>query len=106
MSPPGSRINTVSGILNFYSSLVFPQNNHIMTVCHQHLLYLLIFCCLSFHATGSRINIVNNGYRDVVVAISPNVLPDQAGDLLEKIQVNPTSLHLKILFLRTITQLK
>jgi calcium-activated chloride channel regulator 4 len=50
-------------------------------------LLVLLSCCLSVDASGSRINIVNNGYRDIVVAISPDVLPDEADDLLDNIQV-------------------
>jgi hypothetical protein len=57
-----------------------------MMVSHLFLLVLLS-CCLSVHASGSRINIVNNGYRDIVVAISPDVPPDEADDLLDNIQV-------------------
>ncbi|XP_057373421.1 calcium-activated chloride channel regulator 4-like [Daphnia carinata] len=35
---------------------------------------------------SSRVSITNNGYRDLVVAISPDVQPDQAADLLYNIQ--------------------
>jgi calcium-activated chloride channel regulator 4 len=58
-----------------------------MAISHR-LLLLLLFFCLSLHGSGSsRVNITNNGYRDIVVAISPDVPPDQADDLLNNIQV-------------------
>ncbi|XP_046647883.1 calcium-activated chloride channel regulator family member 3-like [Daphnia pulicaria] len=50
-------------------------------------LLVLLSCLVSVHASGSRINIVNNGYRDIVVAISPDVPPDEADDLLDNIQL-------------------
>jgi hypothetical protein len=59
-----------------------------MVVSGRPILHLLLFCCLSLQAFGSRINIVNNGYRDIVVAISPDVSPNQADDLLNKLKVN------------------
>jgi hypothetical protein len=59
-----------------------------MMAVHHHLpLVLLLLCCLSFHASGSRVNITNNGYRNIVIAISPDVKPDHADDLLDKIKV-------------------
>jgi hypothetical protein len=54
-----------------------------MAVCHHRLLLLLLFSCLSLRAIGSRVNITNNGYRDIVIAISPDVPSDQADDLLD-----------------------
>jgi hypothetical protein len=69
-----------------------------MTVCHHRLFLLLLFCCLPLHASGSRVNITNNGYRDILVAISPDVPPDQANVLLEKIQVKPSFLIFAKLF--------
>jgi hypothetical protein len=58
-----------------------------MAVCHHRLLLLLLFSCLSLRAIGSRVNITNNGYRDIVIAISPDVPSDQADDLLDNIKV-------------------
>jgi hypothetical protein len=58
-----------------------------MTVCQHRPLLLLLFSCLSLHASGSRVKITNNGYRDIVVAISPDVPSDQADDLLDNIKV-------------------
>ncbi|EFX75018.1 hypothetical protein DAPPUDRAFT_323732 [Daphnia pulex] len=58
-----------------------------MTVCHHRLLLLLLFSCLSLRAIGSRVNITNNGYRDIVIAISPDVPSDQADDLLDNIKL-------------------
>jgi hypothetical protein len=70
-----------------------------MTVCqHRPLILLLIFSCLSLHAFGSRVNITNNGYRDIVVAISPDVKPDQADDLLDKIKVKFNSFLIAFYF--------
>ena len=49
----------------------------------------IFICSFQLHpSVGSRISISNNGYRDIVVAISPNVEQDQAGDLLKNIQVS------------------
>jgi hypothetical protein len=59
-----------------------------MTIKHNRIFLFLLCCSFSFSAFGSRINIANNGYRDIVVAISPDVKPDQANDLLDKIKVN------------------
>lgn len=60
-----------------------------MVVSGRPILHLLLFCCLcSLQAFGSRVNIVTNGYRDIVVAISPDVSPNQADDLLNKLKVN------------------
>ena len=58
-----------------------------MVVSGRLILHLLLFCCTSLQALGSRVNIVTNGYRDIVVAISPDVSPDQADELLNKIKV-------------------
>ncbi|XP_046645406.1 calcium-activated chloride channel regulator 1-like [Daphnia pulicaria] len=58
-----------------------------MAVCHHRLLLLLLFSCLSLRAIGSRVNITNNGYRDIVIAISPDVPSDQADDLLDNIKL-------------------
>jgi uncharacterized membrane protein len=49
-----------------------------MMVSHRSFLLTSFFWCLSFYVSGSRINIVNNGYRDIVVAISPDVPSDEA----------------------------
>lgn len=57
-------------------------------VSHRSFLLTSFFWCLSIYVSGSRINIVNNGYRDIVVAISPDVPSDEADGLLENIQVN------------------
>jgi hypothetical protein len=59
-----------------------------MVVSCRPILHLLLFCCLSLQAFGSRVNIVTNGYRDIVVAISPDVSPNQADDLLNQLKVN------------------
>jgi hypothetical protein len=58
-----------------------------MTVSHNRLFLSLLFSCLSIHVSGSRVNITNNGYGNIVVAISPDVKPDQANDILDKIKV-------------------
>lgn len=55
-------------------------------VSHRSFLLTSFFWCLSIYVSGSRI--VNNGYRDIVVAISPDVPSDEADGLLENIQVN------------------
>ena len=52
------------------------------------LLSIFIFSFQLHPSVGSRISISNNGYCDIVVAISPNVEQDQAGDLLKNIQVS------------------
>jgi hypothetical protein len=70
-----------------------------MTVCqHRPLILLLTLSCLSLHAFGSRVNITNNGYRDIVVAISPDVKPDEADDLLDKIKVKFNSFLIAFYF--------
>jgi len=37
---------------------------------------------------GSRVSFINHGYRDIVIAISPNVPQDQGYTLLRQIQVH------------------
>ncbi|XP_059351101.1 calcium-activated chloride channel regulator 4-like [Daphnia carinata] len=55
-------------------------------VVFNHLPVLLIVYCSFGFALGSRVSISNNGYRDIVVAISPDVQQDKAVDLLTNIQ--------------------
>jgi hypothetical protein len=57
-----------------------------MIVFHR-LPVLLAVCCFSNYVSSSRVSITNNGYRDLVVVISPDVQSDQAADVLWKIQV-------------------
>ena len=45
---------------------------------------------------GSRVSFINHGYRDVVIAISPNVPQDQANNLLRQIQVRNYYRSIKI----------
>ncbi|KAK4015731.1 hypothetical protein OUZ56_030705 [Daphnia magna] len=52
----------------------------------RHLPLLLVLYSLFGFTFSSRVSIINNGYRDLVVAISPDVHPDQASDLLYNIQ--------------------
>ena len=59
-----------------------------MTASHYSLpLLVLLFYCFSPCTLGSRVQITNNGYRDIVVAISPEVQPAEANQLLSNIQV-------------------
>lgn len=48
-----------------------------------------IICGLLFphQVTPSRVNIANNSYRDLVIAISPNVPQDQSTTIIQNIQV-------------------
>ena len=65
--------------------------NLLLTTTMTRLITLLSIFIFSFQlhpSVGSSISISNNGYCDIVVAISPNVEQDQAGDLLKNIQVS------------------
>ncbi|KAK4015728.1 hypothetical protein OUZ56_030702 [Daphnia magna] len=56
-----------------------------MAVFNRLLVLLIVYCSFGF-ALGSRVSITNNGYRDIVVAISPDVQQDKAVYLLSNIQ--------------------
>ena len=49
---------------------------------------IVILSVLTITAYCSRISIKDNGYSDIVVAISPNVPSDQSQLIIENIQVN------------------
>jgi hypothetical protein len=61
--------------------------------------FLLLSYGLLLHqhpVVGSRVSFINHGYRDIVVAISPNVPQDQASTLLRQIQVCQYLIRLKV----------
>ncbi|KAI9550565.1 hypothetical protein GHT06_005067 [Daphnia sinensis] len=56
-----------------------------MAVFNRLPVLLILFYSFGL-ALGGRVSITNNGYRDIVVAISPDVPQDKAADLLANIQ--------------------
>jgi hypothetical protein len=52
--------------------------------------FLIVICVglLNSHqVSASRVSILSNGYRDIVVGISPNIPQDQATTIIQNIQV-------------------
>ena len=66
-------------------------------------LALFLICYLQWHhlpiAVGSKVSISNNGYDDVVVAISPDVPEAQAPTLILNIQVKLNFLFRHFMYL-------